>query len=252
MKKPKHGKPSVLVLVLVCAKDEWKVLRSRQFYGPGPAQQAPFQFFEAKVKVGGGESVGVIFLHSGCGKVAASAAVQYGLDKWRPKLVINLGTCGGFEGLAEEHEILIVKRAGIYDMFEIDGKEIQRKPCVLALAPSSLLRKPWPSGARLACVATGDQDLDSRTIPVLRLPPFNAIAADWESAAIAWVCARNNTCCLILRGVSDTVRNRPSSNPVIKAGTKVVMTKLLEDLPMWLERVGAVIFGEKNGRRKHR
>ena len=31
------------------------------------------------------------------------------------------------------------------------------------------------------------------------------MALDWESGAIAWVAARNQTRCLILRGVTDLV-----------------------------------------------
>ena len=34
---------------------------------------------------------------------------------------------------------------------------------------------------------------------------YNAVAADWESGAIAWVAKKNNTRVLILRGVSDLV-----------------------------------------------
>ncbi len=34
----------------------------------------------------------------------------------------------------------------------------------------------------------------------------SAMAADWESGSIAWVCARNGVKCLILRGVTDLVR----------------------------------------------
>ncbi len=34
---------------------------------------------------------------------------------------------------------------------------------------------------------------------------YGAVAADWESGSIAWVCERNGVKCLILRGVSDLV-----------------------------------------------
>ena len=40
--------------------------------------------------------------HSGWGKIASAGMMQYVTDHDQPDLVVNLGTCGGFEGLVEQ------------------------------------------------------------------------------------------------------------------------------------------------------
>jgi adenosylhomocysteine nucleosidase len=61
-------------------------------------------------------------------------------------------------------------------------------------------------GVRLirSVLVSADRDLDPAEIPFLR-ETYHAVAADWESGAIAHVCRRNNVPVTILRGVSDLV-----------------------------------------------
>ena len=40
----------------------------------------------------------VLFFHGGWGKISAAASAQYVIDHFAPDLLVNLGTCGGFEG----------------------------------------------------------------------------------------------------------------------------------------------------------
>jgi len=54
----------------------------------------------------------------GWGKISAAASAQYVIDRWRPDLLINLGTCGGFRGETERGEILLVERTIVYDIVE--------------------------------------------------------------------------------------------------------------------------------------
>ena len=70
---------------------------------------------------------------------------------------------------------------------------------------------------------------------------FGASAGDWESGAIAWVAAKNNTRCLILRGVTDLVGAEggeayDGNLHVFVEGTQRVFEKVLPYLPQWLER----------------
>jgi len=72
---------------------------------------------------------------------------------------------------------------------------------------------------------------------------YGAVAADWESGAIAWVTRRNDTRCLILRGVSDLVGEDGGEAyeggiAVFYEGTGDVMGRLLEQLPAWLAWAG--------------
>ena len=40
------------------------------------------------------------------------------IDSWKPDLLVNLGTCGGFEGRIHQGEIILVERTVIYDILE--------------------------------------------------------------------------------------------------------------------------------------
>jgi adenosylhomocysteine nucleosidase len=84
---------------------------------------------------------------------------------------------------------------------------------------------------------SADRDIVAGEIAGLR-GRFGAIAADWESGAIAYVARRNGTRCLILRAVTDLVDhetgeayNRPE---LFVARTADVMNRLLDSLPGWL------------------
>jgi adenosylhomocysteine nucleosidase len=65
--------------------------------------------------------VPVVFFHGGWGKISAAASAQYAIDHWRPDLLVNLGTCGGFEGEIERGTILLVEKTVVYDIIEQMG-----------------------------------------------------------------------------------------------------------------------------------
>jgi adenosylhomocysteine nucleosidase len=91
-------------------------------------------------------------------------------------------------------------------------------------------------------LVSGDRDLLVAEIPRLKRE-FGAVAGDWESGAIAWVAARNNTRCLILRGVTDLVGGERGEAydghiEVFVEGARQVMTELVDKLPGWLLKTG--------------
>ncbi|HSA59167.1 MAG TPA: hypothetical protein VLJ37_05725, partial [bacterium] len=67
---------------------------------------------------------------------------------------------------------------------------------------------------------------------------YNAVAADWESASIAWVAQRNGTRLLILRGVSDLVGSGGGeaygNYELFIERTREIMKHLVGQLPDWL------------------
>ena len=70
----------------------------------------------------GGRSEPVLFFHGGWGKIAAAASTQYVIDRWSPTLLVNLGTCGGFEGEIEKGTIRLILR-GVTDLVGSSGGE---------------------------------------------------------------------------------------------------------------------------------
>jgi adenosylhomocysteine nucleosidase len=99
-----------------------------------------------------------------------------------------------------------------------------------------------PRGVRRGPIVSGDRDLLPADVPRLKTA-YGAAAGDWESGAIAWVARKNGVRVLILRGVSDVVGETGDETygnmAAFEAGARTVMRHLFEDLPFWLDRMGA-------------
>jgi adenosylhomocysteine nucleosidase len=173
--------------------------------------------------------------HSGWGKIASAAVMQYVIDHDSPELVVNLGTCGGFEGVVNQGDIILVDGTFVYDIVELmaDADISTHYASTLDL---TWLPEPDPHPVRRGLLASADSDLLPEKIPFLKSK--GAIAADWESGALAWVAQKNNARLLILRGVSDIVGGQGSDTygdiAVFNERAKEIMKKLFEQLPDWL------------------
>ncbi len=179
-----------------------------------------------------------IFMHGGWGKVSAAGSTQYAIDRWHPKLLINLGTCGGFEGDVQRGDTILVEKTIIYDIYEQMGDPDEHIRHYSVDMDTSWLEDPLPQEVIRTILVSGDRDLFWEDVTMLKAK-YGAIAGDWESGAIAWVASRNDTKCLILRGVSDLVGEGGGEAYQGKVNyyyenTAVIMKKLIETLPHWL------------------
>lgn len=180
----------------------------------------------------------VRFFHAGWGKIASAGALQYILDHYEPDLIVNLGTCGGFDGVVKQGEVILVERTFVYDIVELMGDQD-----ITAYYASSLdlswLAGPEPHPTRRGTLASADSDLLPEKIPFLKSK--GAIAADWESGALAWVATKNKARLLILRAVSDMVNERSGEAydniELFNERSIVIMKRLVEQLPDWLDIV---------------
>ena len=219
--------------VLVSANGEWEAVLS--FYHPA-CQPSPYGDYFL-IRIG---AQPVVFLHGGWGKIAAAASTQYAIQRWQPQRMINLGTCGGFAGQVQRGEILLVNRTLVYDIDEKMGDPQQALDHYTTSIDLAWLPEPYPQPVRLACLVSADRDLDPADIASLH-DRFGAVAADWESGAIAWVAQRNHVRCLILRGVTDLVSPQGGeaygSLEFFNQAARGVMASLLETLPKWIERM---------------
>jgi adenosylhomocysteine nucleosidase len=222
------------VVVLVSADGEWEAVKS--LLPDSEAQNTTFgESFEATLGEGP-----LTFLHGGWGRVSAAASTQYAIDHFQPELLINLGTCGGFQGRIERGIIILVERTVIYDIIEqmTDPEEaIQHYTTKLDL---SWLPRLTPSPVSRGLLVSGDRDVLPEDIPGL-IEKYGAVAADWESGAIAWVSQKNHQRLLILRGVSDLVGSEGGEvygdYDLFQSRTREIMRHLLEVVPTW---VGAI------------
>jgi adenosylhomocysteine nucleosidase len=223
-----------LIIVLVSANSEWKAVRA---INPGVIMEfSPYgEWFTKTISP---YPMPVVFFHGGWGKIAAAASTQYVIDRWHPEMLINLGTCGGFDGCIERGEIILVDWTVVYDIFEQMGDfdaDIAHYSTELDL---SWLKEKTPLPIRRSILVSGDRDLMVKDIPWLK-EKYSAVAGDWESGAIAWVAKQNSVHCLILRGVTDLVGEGGGEAyngniQVFHENAAVIMRQLIESLPGWL------------------
>lgn len=236
-----HPSPVIDAVVLISANAEWQT--TYDFFPHTIRQKSPFgEWFE--LMQGNNR---VVFLHGGWGKISAAASTQYALDRWQPRLLINLCTCGGFAGYIERGEILLVDRTLVYDIIEQMNPEPEQAIRFYSVdLDLSWLQEPYPQPVRRGLLVSADRDICSPDIPLL-IEQYSAAAADWESGAIAWVASRHGLFpqgvrCLILRGVSDLVSleggEAYNGLEYFQTGARQVMETLLAALPAWLDCCG--------------
>lgn len=222
------------VVVLVSADGEWRAVKA--LLPTDPVQDLPLgEALEADI-----QGRRVLVMHGGWGRTAAAASTQYAIDRWQPDLLVNIGTCGGFRGKIENGTIILVERTVIYDIVEqmTDPDEAIRhytSELDLGWLPAVL-----PSDVVRTSMVSADRDIVPGDIPMLA-EKYGAIAADWESGAIAWVAQRNGRRVLILRGVSDLVGatggEAYGDYGLFETRTRSIMTRLFEVLPAWLSAI---------------
>lgn len=213
------------VVVLLSASSEWRALE--QVVHATARGTTPW-----------GETLeagGVLYIHGGWGKIDAAASAQYAIDRWHPRLVVNLGTCGGFEGAVKAFDIVLADRTVVYDIIERMGDPKEAIDAYATTIDLAWLTAPTP--VVRGTIVSADQDLDPARLGELA-SAYHALAADWESGAIARVAAKSHTRVLILRGVSDVVT--PTGDVTygnaasFDEGARRVMGELVRVLPQWI------------------
>jgi adenosylhomocysteine nucleosidase len=227
------------IVVLISANAEWRVVR--ELYPTLDLQQSPYgEYAELNLPL-----QSVTLFHGGWGKISAAATAQYVIDHFKPDLLVNLGTCGGFVGRIETGAIILVERTLVYDIIEQMGDSAEAIDFYSTKIDLSWLKDDgrWttdhdgPSSIVRGLLVSADRDILVEDIPML-IEKYDAVAADWESGAIAWVAQKNNTRVLILRAVSDLVGGDGGEAygniELFHERTKTVMKDLFNQLPGWL------------------
>jgi adenosylhomocysteine nucleosidase len=226
----------VHAVVLISANAEWSVIRTLV---PGLRfGNSPFgEYFARSFDLPDGSRESVIFLHGGWGKVNAAASTQYAVDRWNPDVLINLGTCGGFEGGIQRGAIILATRTVIYDIIERMGDAEEAVKEYASDLDLRWLKRPLPMPVLETVLVSADQDIDPKAMGALRTK-YGAVAADWESGAIACVARQNAKRLLILRGVTDLVSESGGEAygniEVFRKNSETVLKTLFESLPAWL------------------
>ena len=201
------------VIVLVSADAEWAAVRS--LYPNATYSRSPFgEWFCHEVPVDSG-SIPIVFFQGGWGKISAAASAQHVIDRWHSALIINLGTCGGFKGHIEKGMFIVATDTVVYDIVEqmLDPTEaINFYHTQLDL---TWMQQPVTDPEFRGLLLSADRDLIIDDIADLR-SKYDAVAADWESGAIAWVATRNNVPCVIVQW-GDLIWSAPTVATLITA-----------------------------------
>lgn len=219
-----------VTVVLISAEAEWRAVK--EILSPQVCHTSGLgEYFPAA------DPPGLTFFHGGWGKVSAAATTQYVIDHFKPDLLVNLGTCGGFEGCVTHGTVILVERTIIYDILE------QMEDATSAIAhytteiDLSWLPDPIPHPVHRGLLVSADRDILPADIPML-VEKYQAVAADWESGVIAWVAKRNGVRCLILRAVTDLVSpaggEAYGNIDLFHERTGEVMQTLVAQLADWL------------------
>ncbi len=224
-------------VILISADAEWRVVK--ELYPNLEIHTSPYgEFADLTLN-----TRHLTLFHGGWGKISAAASAQYVIDHFQPDLLVNLGTCGGFEGFIDRGTIILVEKTLVYDIIEqmSDADEaIKHYSTNLDL---SFLPRIVPSPVLRGLLVSADRDIMAGDISTL-IKKYNAVAADWESGAIAWVAQKNAVKCLILRGVTDLVNPETGeaygNYDLFSQRTKEVMRKLLDQFPAWQDAIEKV------------
>jgi len=227
-----ENKPKAVVII--SADAEWEAIH--QIFPQAEYQKSPFgEWFDHDNRLG------VIIFQGGWGKISAAASAQFVIDRWKPELLVNLGTCGGFEGEIERGTIILADSTAVYDMIEQMDDDLPFMAFYQSSIDLSWLSEPYPMPVKRTLLVSGDRDLVVEEIPAL-IERYGAVAGDWESGAIAWVAARNDIRLLILRGVTDLVGSAGGEAygdyARFKKAASEIMGQLIASLPLWLQCAG--------------
>lgn len=223
-------------VIIISANIEWQVVRD--YFPQANIHNSPLgQWFEQTIAVAG-HNQPVIFLHGGWGKIAAAASAQYAINRWSPRVLFNLGTCGGLAGRIESGALVLAEKTVVYDIIEQMTDPAAAIAHFTTEIDLSWLAEPYPQPVCRTLLLSADRDLVADQLPQL-IEQYGAVAGDWESGAIAWVAARHGVRCLILRGVTDLVGQTggeayDGNLHVFVSGTRQVFETVLPVLPQWL------------------
>lgn len=231
---------TVKYAVAISANAEWRALKKIWPQEKWQADTPYGEYFHKKIRTSSGKHYEVLFFHEGWGKVDAAGATQYLISRWKPQILFNLGTCGGFEGKIKKFDVVLAKKTVIYDIVEKMGDSKEAIDYYSKTLDLDWLGKQYPTKVIPTTLVSADKDLFPQEIKKLA-STYSAIAGDWETGAIAHVATKNKVKTIILRGVTDVVNTTGGEAygnfALFEKNTKTVMRILFDLLPSWIEHI---------------
>lgn len=209
--------------LLITANVEWKAVK--EMHPRVELQYSPFgEYFKDNE---------FLFFFTGCGKSNAAAGTQYVIDRFHPKYLINLGTCGGFSSRTQVGDVILVTETLMYDVLEEEGNVSETFDSYRSKLDLSGFAIEKLTLDHRGLMISADRDVVPAEVPEL-IKKYNAIAADWESASVVHIVKLNKLPYLILRGVSDIITEKKAEmygdTVLYEQRSMEIMKKLLDIL----------------------
>ncbi|MCX8063052.1 MAG: 5'-methylthioadenosine/S-adenosylhomocysteine nucleosidase [Anaerolineales bacterium] len=226
------------ILVLISADAEWNAVK--EIIRPGETHTSPYGEFFVQTRTKPNHPQELIFFQGGWGKISAAGSTQYGVDRFFPSVLFNLGTCGGIAGRIERGQIVLVESTVVYDLIEMMEASEEVHNFYTTDLDLSFFAEPYPFDVKRQTMFSADRDILAEDIPFL-VKKYGATVCDWESAAIAFVAKRNSVPLVILRGVSDLVSQEGGEAygnlALFHQSTYSIMENLVDNFEYWLDCV---------------
>lgn len=160
------------------------------------------------------EGVEVVLLKSGIGKVNAAMGTTLLIDKFRPDVILNTGSAGGFHQDLNVGDIVISSEVRHNDVdvtvFGYEFGQVPRMPAFYEpeekLVEAAVRSAEKISGIQVAkgLIASGDSFMsDPARVEYIRTKLPELYAAEMEAAAIAQVAHQFGVPFVIIRSLSD-------------------------------------------------
>ena len=188
----------------------------------------------------------IVLLKSGIGKVNAAMSTTILLQHYKPDLVINTGSAGGFDENLEVGSIVISNEVRHHDVdvtaFGYEMGQVPQMPAAFQAntelielaekAVSELENLPYAIGL----IATGDSFMsDPDRVQLVRSQFPEMKAAEMEAAAVAQVCFQFDTAFVVIRALSDIAGKESSVSfdeflPVAAEHSTKIVLRVVERL----------------------
>ena len=194
--------------VIGAMEEEVQLLRSR-LESPKSEEIAKCEF-----TLGTYEGQEIVLLKSGIGKVNAAMSTTILLQQYRPDIVINIGSAGGFDEELEVGAVVISDEVRHHDVdVTVFGYEMGQVPQLPAAFISNkelielavkAVKEMGQHEYAVGLIATGDSFMnDPERVAKVREYFPDMKAAEMEAAAVAQVCYQFDVAFVVIRALSD-------------------------------------------------
>ncbi|MEI3605785.1 5'-methylthioadenosine/S-adenosylhomocysteine nucleosidase [Pseudogracilibacillus sp. SE30717A] len=154
-----------------------------------------------------------VLLKSGIGKVNAAMATSILMERFKPTLVINTGSAGGFSKDLNVGDVVVGEQVVHHDVdvtaFDYEYGQVPQMPPVFEadqklIAKTKEILKNLAINSEVGLIATGDSFMsDPERVQFVRKKFPKMLAAEMEGAAIAQICFQYDVPFVIIRALSD-------------------------------------------------